>query len=70
MDSTSWIIATDSGSYWGKSWGADGVTFVKANAYQYSSPGHAAARIAELVAGGDVRTYHVEALPPGRRSRY
>jgi hypothetical protein len=70
MDSDNWIIATDSGSYWGKSWGAPGVTFVKANAYHYASREHAATQIAELVAAGDVRDYHVEELPPGRRSRY
>lgn len=67
MDSTSWIIATDAGSYWGKSFGADGVTFVRANAYQFGTRELAAARIAELVAAGDVRAYHVEALPPGRK---
>jgi hypothetical protein len=70
MDSMSWIIATDSGSYWGKSFGADGVTFVRANAYQYASPELAASRIDELVAGGDSRTYHVEVSLPTRRSRY
>jgi hypothetical protein len=70
MDSMSWIIATDSGSYWGRSFGADGATFVRANAYQFASRELAAARIAELVAAGDTRAYHVEALPPGRRSRY
>ena len=70
MDSMSWIIATDSGSYWGKSFGADGVTFVRANAYQYASPELATSRINELVAGGDSRSYHVELSPPTRRSRY
>lgn len=67
MDSTSFIIATDSGGYWGKSFGADGVTFVMANAYKYDSPALASARIAELAAAGDTRSYHVEALPPGRK---
>jgi hypothetical protein len=70
MDSESWIIATASGSYWGKSWGADGVTFVKANAYHYTSREQAAKTIAELLAGGDAREYHIEVLPPGRRQRY
>jgi hypothetical protein len=67
MDSTSFIIATDSGGFWGKSFGADGVTYVRSNAYKFDSPELAAARIAELVAAGDVRSYHVEALPSGRR---
>lgn len=67
MDSTSWIIATDTGSYWGKSFGKDGVTFVRANAYQYASVELATARIAELVAAGDSRAYHVEPLPTARR---
>ena len=70
MDSEDWIVATNTGSYWGKSWGADGVTFVRANAYRFSSREQASAKISELVAGGDERDYHVEALPPGRRSRY
>jgi hypothetical protein len=70
MDSLSWIIATDSGSYWGKSFGADGVTFVRANAYHYASPELAAGRIHELAAGGDTRTYHVVPTPPARRARY
>jgi hypothetical protein len=70
MDSEDWIVATDTGSYWGKSWGADGVTFVRANAYRYLSRELATAKIDELVAGGDTRDYHVEAIPPGRRSRY
>ena len=70
MDSENWIIATDSGSYWGKSWGADGVTFVRANAHQYPSQAHAESKIAELAAGGDERTYHVEQVPSGRRYRY
>jgi len=70
MDPEDWIVATDTGSYWGRSWGADGVTFVKANAYRYSSREQASAKIAELAAAGDARDYHVEALPPGRRSRY
>ena len=70
MDSAaSWIIATDSQSYWGKSWGADGVTFVKANAYRYPSPESAESRIAELAAAGDARSFHVEELPPGRKWR-
>lgn len=67
MDSTSWIIATDAGGYWGKSFGKDGVTFVRANAYQYASRELATARIAELVAAGDSRAYHVEAAAPVRR---
>ena len=67
MDSTSWIIATDTGSYWGKSFGKDGVTFVRANAYQYTSVELATARIAELAAAGDGRAYHVEASAPARR---
>jgi hypothetical protein len=67
MDSTSFIIATDSGSYWGRSFGADGVTYVRSNAYKYDSPALAAARIAELAAAGDTRTYHVEELPVGRK---
>ena len=70
MDSTSWIIATDTGSFWGKSWGADGVTFVRANAYHFATAESAATRIAELAASGDARSYHVEGVPPGRRSRY
>jgi hypothetical protein len=67
MDSTSWIIATDTGSYWGKSFGKAGVTFVRANAFQYDSQELAAAQIAELVAAGDARSYHVEASTPNRR---
>jgi hypothetical protein len=67
MDPTSFIIATDSGSYWGRSFGADGLTYVRSNAYKYDSPEQAAARIVELAAGGDTRAYHVEALPPGRK---
>lgn len=67
MDSTSWIIATDAGSYWGKSFGRDGVTFVRANAFQYDSQELAAAQIAALVAAGDSRAYHVEASTPNRR---
>lgn len=67
MDSTSFIIATDSGSFWGRSFGADGVTYVRSNAYKFDSEESAAARIAELVAGGDTRVYHVEVLPAGRR---
>ena len=69
MDSTSFIIATDSGSFRGKSFGVDGVTYVRSNAYTYDSPELAAAHIAELAALGDTRAYHVEALPP-RRKRY
>jgi hypothetical protein len=65
--SASWIIATDSGSYWGRSWGADGITFVKANAYRYDSPELAAQRIGELKAKDGTRTFHVEELPPGKR---
>lgn len=67
MDSTSWIIATDTGSYWGRSFGRDGVTFVRANAFQYDSQELAAAQIATLVADGDARAYHVEASAPNRR---
>jgi hypothetical protein len=67
VDSTSWIIATDAGSYWGRSFGADGVTFVRANAYRYASRELATAQIAELAAAGDTRDYHIEALPPSRR---
>ena len=67
MDSMSFIIATDSGSYWGRSFGADGVTYVRSNAYKYDTPELAAARITELVAAGDTRAYHVEGLPAGRR---
>lgn len=67
MDSVSFIIATDSGSFRGTSFGADGVTYVRANAYKYDSAKLAAAHIAELVAAGDTRAYHVEALPAGRR---
>jgi hypothetical protein len=67
MDSTSWIIATDAGGYWGKSFGQDGVTFVRANAYQYASRELAAAQIAELAAAGDSRAYHVEATGPVRK---
>ncbi|HZP49604.1 hypothetical protein [Actinocrinis sp.] len=70
MGSEDWIVATDTGSYWGRSWGADGVTFVRANAYRYPSREQAAAKIDELVAGGDARDYHVEAIALGRRSRY
>lgn len=70
MDSMSWIIATDSGSYRGKSFGADGVTFVRANAHRFASPELAAACIDELAASGDPRSYHVEISPPMRRSRY
>ena len=67
MDSTSFIIATNSGSFWGRSFGAEGVTYVRSNAHKYDSPEQAAARIAELAAAGDTRDYHVEALPAGRR---
>ena len=67
MDSMSFIIATDSGSFRGRSFGADGVTYVRSNAYKYDTRELAAARIAELVAGGETRDYHVEALPAGRR---
>lgn len=70
MDSMSWIIATDSEGYWGTSFGAEGVTFVRANAYQYATPELAAGRIAELVAAGDTRNFHVKAHLPGRRTRY
>lgn len=70
MDPQNWIIATDSGSYWGRSWGADGVTFVRANAHRYPSREQAASKIAELVASGDARAYHVEQVPPGHRYRY
>jgi hypothetical protein len=67
MNSTSFIIATNSGSFWGRSFGAEGVTYVRSNAYKYDSEELAAARIAGLVAGGDTRDYHVEALPASRR---
>jgi hypothetical protein len=70
MDSMSWIIATNSGSYWGRSFGADGVTFVMANAYRYDSAELAAAQIDALATSGDTRKYHVEVLPAGRRTRY
>lgn len=70
MDSEDWIIATDSGSYWGRSWGTEGVTFVRANAHRYDSRDQAAAKITELVAHGDERAYHVEQVGPGRRYRY
>lgn len=70
MDSDNWIIATETGSYWGKAWGADGVTFVKANAYRYASRDLARAKIAELSAGGDVREFHIMAVVPGRRMWY
>ena len=65
--SASWIIATGSEGYRGRSFGADGVTYVQANAYRFDSPELAAARIAELVAAGDTRVYRVEAAPTGRR---
>jgi len=67
MDSMSFIIATDSGGFWGRSFGADGVTFVRSNAYKYDTVELAASGIADLTAAGDPRSYHVEALPPGRR---
>jgi hypothetical protein len=67
MDSTTFIIATDSEGFWGRSFGADGVTFVRSNAYKYDSVELAAACIAKLTASGDTRAYHVEILPPGRR---
>lgn len=67
MFSASWIIATDSGSFWGKSWGADGITFVKANAYRYASPELAAQCLADLAAKDASRAFHVEELPPGRK---
>ena len=64
---TNWIVATDSGRFWGRSWGADGMTFVRANAYRYPSPEKAAACIAELKAGGNEASLHVEELPSGRK---
>jgi hypothetical protein len=64
---TSWIIASESGRYWGRNWGVDGLTFVRANAYRYESPDSAAACIAELRAAGNTTTLHVVELPPGRR---
>jgi hypothetical protein len=64
---TNWIIASDSESYWGRSWGVDGFTFVRANAYRYPSPETAAACIAELNAGGNTFVLHVEELPPRRK---
>ncbi len=67
MDSMSWIIATDTGGYWGRSFGKDGVTFVRANAFRYDSPKLAATQIAELAATGDARSYHVEESAPNRR---
>ncbi|HEV2343189.1 MAG TPA: hypothetical protein VGS97_03785 [Actinocrinis sp.] len=67
MDSTNWIIATNTGSYWGKSFGKDGVTFVRANAYQYDSRELATAQITQLAAAGDTRDYHVEPSYPNRR---
>lgn len=70
MDSDSFIIATETGSYWGKAWGVDGVTFVKANAYRYASADGARAAIVQRASSGDARAYHVEAIPPGRRARY
>lgn len=69
MDSISWIIATDAGSYWGKSWGADGVTFVKANAYRYATLQLAADRISELTAEGGTHSFHIEELPSSRKWR-
>jgi len=69
MDSTSWIIATDSGSYWGRSWGADGVTFVKANAYRYTSRENAAQFIAQLATAGESRAFHVEEINVARKWR-
>jgi hypothetical protein len=65
----SWIVASNSESYWGKSWGADGMTYVRANAYRYSSPDSAAACIAELKAAGSKVALHVEELPAGRKYR-
>lgn len=47
--------------------GADGITFVKANAYRYASPELAAQCIADLAAKGTTRAFHVEELPPGRK---
>lgn len=70
MDSISFIIATDTRGYWGRSFGADGVTFVMANAYRYNTPELAAAQIAALAASGDTRTYAVKLLPAGRKTRY
>ena len=64
---TSWIIASNSDRYWGKSWGVDGLTYVRANAYRYSSPDSAAACIAELRAAGNTAALHVEELPPRRK---
>ena len=64
---TSWIIASDSDSYWGRCWGVDGMTFVRANAYRYSSPERAAACIADLAAAGSTAALHVEELPGRRR---
>ncbi|HEX4786983.1 MAG TPA: hypothetical protein VH372_00870 [Actinospica sp.] len=65
----SWIVASNSESYWGKSWGADGMTYVRANAYRYSSPDGAAACIAELKAAGTTVALHIEELPAGRKYR-
>jgi hypothetical protein len=64
---TSWIIASNSDRYWGKSWGVDGLTYVRANAYRYPSPDSAAACIAELRAAGNTFALRIEELPPGRK---
>ncbi len=64
---TSWIIASDSESYWGRCWGVDGLTFVRANAYRYSTRESAAACIADLNAAGAPAALHVEELPARRR---
>jgi hypothetical protein len=66
---TTWIIASDSDTYWGKSWGVDGLTFVRANAYRYASPDRATACITELRAAGNAGAFHIEELPAGRRYR-
>jgi hypothetical protein len=65
---TSWIIASDSDSYWGRCWGVDGLTYVRANAYRYPSPTSAAKALADLNAAGGKAVLHVEEL--GLRRRY
>ncbi|MBR7838680.1 hypothetical protein KDL01_35760 [Actinospica durhamensis] len=64
---TSWIIASDSDSYWGRCWGVDGLTFVRANAYRYPTAESAAACIADLQAAGTTAVLHVEQSSLRRR---
>jgi hypothetical protein len=45
------------------------MTYVRANAYRYSSPDGAAACIAELKAAGTTVALHIEELPAGRKYR-